>query len=122
MKDKRNTCHYFTIEHKNLLTLDCDHDENSNTMATELEVAEENEEEEIMEIETNMSDEVTLERLRKIPSPRVTKSRIGTKSLCMDQMILLEKNDIKRLKENQKGYQDCYAHQCVHFKKLLTFP
>ena len=60
--------------------MDYDHDENSTTMVTELEIAEENEEEESNAIEKNMLDEVTLGRLRKLPSPRVTKSRIGTKS------------------------------------------
>ena len=63
--------------------MDYDHDENGNTIVTELEVTEDNEEEEPMEIETNMLDEVALERLRKLPSPIVIKSTIGTKFLCM---------------------------------------
>ena len=51
MKDKRHTCHCFTIEHKNLLTMDDNHEENANTMIMELEMAEENEEEESNVIE-----------------------------------------------------------------------
>ena len=46
MKDKRHTCHCFTIEHENLLTIDDDHEENTKTMVMEPDMAEENEEEE----------------------------------------------------------------------------
>ena len=68
--------------------MDYYHEEDSNTMVTELEIAEENEEEEQMDVEAIPLDEVSMERLRKLPSPRITKSRIGTKSLLLDQMTL----------------------------------
>ena len=47
----------FTIEHKNLRIMDSDHEEDRNTMVTELEVAEENEEEETMKVEAISLDE-----------------------------------------------------------------
>ena len=75
-----------------------------------------------MDVEAIPLDEVSMERLCKFPSPRITKSRIGTKSLCMDQMTLLEKIDKKRLKDNPTDDQDCYAHECAHCKTLLTSP
>ena len=102
--------------------MDYDYDENSTTMVVELEIAEENEEEKSNAIEKNMLDEFALGRLRKLPSPRVTKSIIGTNSMCLDQMMLLEKNDIKRLKDNPQDDQDCYARQHMHCSMLLTSP
>ena len=93
-------CHCFTIKHKNLQTIDDDCEENPNTMVMELEMAEENEEEEVNVIEKTTLDEVALERLRKLPEYRVTKSRIGTKSARVEQFALLEKNGIKRLKDS----------------------
>ena len=86
--------------------MDYDHDENSNTMVTELEVAEENEEEEQMNVEAILLDEASMERLCKLLSPRITKSRIGTKSSQMDQMTLLEKMDKKKLKDSPIDDQD----------------
>ena len=35
-------CHYFTIEHENLQTMDDDHEENANAMFMALEMEEEN--------------------------------------------------------------------------------
>ena len=86
--------------------MDFDHEEDSNTMATELEVVEENEEEEQMEVEAIPIYKVSMERLCKLLSPRITKSRIGTKSSQMDQMTLLEKMDKKKLKDSPIDDQD----------------
>ena len=102
--------------------MDDNHEKNANTMVMELEMAEENEEEESNVIEKNTSCEVALKRLRKLPSPRVTKSRILTKSTCMEQFLLLEKNNIKRLKDSPQDDLDCHAHQCAHCDKTLSFP
>ena len=101
--------------------MDSDHEEDVNTMVTELEVAEEIEEEEQMEVEAIPLDEFSMETLRKLPSPRSTKSRSDNKSLCMDQMTLLQKMDKNRLKENPIDDQDFNAHECEHCKKLLIF-
>ena len=46
-------CHCFTIEHKNLMTMDDNHEEDTSTMVYELEIVEENEEEEANAIEKN---------------------------------------------------------------------
>ena len=70
------------------MTIDDDHEEDTITMVCELEMAEENEEEEANAIEKNKLDEVALKRLRELPEPRVTKSRTGTKSVCMKQFAL----------------------------------
>ena len=101
--------------------MDDDHKENANTMVMELKMAEENEEEEANVIEKNTLDEVTLKRLRKLPEPRVTKSRIGTKSMRMEQFMLLEKNCIERLKDSPQDDVDCCAHQCMHCDKCYSF-
>ena len=37
-------------------------------------------------------------------------------------MMILEKMDKKRLKDDPKDDQDCNTHECAHCKKLLTFP
>ena len=102
--------------------MDYDYDESSTTMVMEQEIAEENEEEKSNAIEKNTLDEVALGRLRELPSTRVAKSRIGTKFTCMDQMVLLEKNDVKRLKDNPQDDLDCYTHQCMDCNMFLTFP
>ena len=70
-------------------------------------------------IKNNMLDEVSLKRIRKLPEPRVAKSRIGTKSTRMEQFVLLEKNDIKRLKDSPQDDLDCHIHQCVHCIECL---
>ena len=75
-----------------------------------------------MNIEAISLDEVSMERLHKLPSPRATKSRIGAKSSHMDQMTLLEKMNKKRLKDNPTDDQDYYTHGCAHCKNFLTFP
>ena len=102
--------------------MDSDHEEDSNAMVTELEVVEYIEEEEQIEVEAIPLDEFSMERLRKLPSPRNPKSRNGNESLCMDQMTLLQKMDKNRLKENHTGDQYCNAHECKHCKELLTYP
>ena len=102
--------------------MNSDREDDSNTMVTELEVAEENEEEEQMDVKAIPLDEVSMERLRELPLPRITKCRSGTKSSHMDQMVLLEKMDKKRLKDNPTEDQDCNTQECAHCKKLLTFP
>ena len=79
--------------------MDDNHEEDTSTIVCELEMAEENDEEEANVIEKNTLDEVTLKRLRKLPEPRVTKSRTGIKSTCMEQFMFLEKNDVKRPKD-----------------------
>ena len=64
--------------------MDSDHEDDENTMVTELYAAEENEEEEPMEVEAIPSDGFSIERLRKLPSPQNANSRSGNESLCMD--------------------------------------
>ena len=91
--------------------MDSNHEEDSNTMVAELEVAEENEEEEQMEVEAIPLDEITMKRLRKLPIPRSTKSRSGSESSCVDQMMLLQKMDKHRLKDNPTDDQDCNTHE-----------
>ena len=101
--------------------MDCDHEEDSNNVVVELEVTEGIEEEEQIEVEAIPLDEFSMERLGKLPSPRNPKSRNGIASLCMDQMILLQKIDKKRLEENPTDYQDCNTRERKHCKELLTF-
>ena len=115
-------CHYFMIEYKNLMAMDDDHEEDSSTIVYELEMAEENEEEHANAIEKKMLDEVTLNRLRKLPEPRVAKSRSGTKSTCIEQFMLLEKNEVKRLKDSPQCDKDFNTHQCKYCKKCYAFP
>ena len=94
--------------------MDNDHEEDTSAMVCELE---ENEEEEANVIEKNTLDEVALKRLRELP-----KSRAGTKSMCMEQFILLEKNEVKRLKGSPQDDKDCDTHQCKHCNECCTFP
>ena len=80
--------------------MDSNHEEDSNTMVAELEVTEENEEEEEMEVEAIPLDEITMKIFRKFPIPLSTKSRSGSESSCVDKMMLLQKMDKHRLKDN----------------------
>ena len=99
-----------------------DHEEDTSTMVCELEMVEENGEEEANAIEKNVLDEVALKRIRKLPEPRVTKSRTGTKSMRMEQFVLLEKNDVERLKDSPQDDKDYNAHPCKHCKNCCAFP
>ena len=102
--------------------MDDDHEEDASTMVHELDMAEENEQEEANATEKNTLDEVTLKRLRKLPEPRVTKSRTRTKSMRMEQFTLLEKNGVKALKESPQDDKDCDARQRKHYNKCCAFP
>ena len=66
-------------------------------------------------------DEALCDKLIKLPSPKVSASRAGVKSIRMDQMILFKKMDRKRLKENPGNYNDCCTHQCKLCDTLLSF-
>ena len=101
--------------------MDNDHEEDTSAMVCELDVAEENEEEEANAIEKNMLDEVVLKRLRKLPEPRVTKSRTGTKSAHVKQFTLLEKNGVKRLKGSPQDAKDFNTHQCEYCSECHAF-
>ena len=69
--------------------MDSDREEDRNTMVTELEVAEENEEKEPMEVEAPPLDGFLMERSCELPSLRNINSRSGNKFSCVDQMMLL---------------------------------
>ena len=90
--------------------MDSDYEEDVTTMVTELELVEDVENEEQIEVEVLPLDEVSMERLRKLPSPQNPKSRNGNESLCMHQMVLSQKIDKKRLKENHTDDQNYNAH------------
>ena len=67
-------------------------------------------------------NEALSDKLIDFPSPKVSASRKGIKSMHMEQMMLLKKMDPKRLKEKYANNSDCCNHECKHFKKLLQFP
>ena len=67
-------------------------------------------------------NEVMNDQLLKLPPPRVSVSRTGIASTCMDQMILLKKMDRKRLKENLIDDKVFQTHQCEHCDALISFP
>ena len=70
---------------------------------------------------TNL-DEASHDKLLNLPSPKVSTSRAGVKSACMEQMMLLMKIDPKRLKDEPVNKSDFCTHECKHYKKLMKFP
>ena len=68
------------------------------------------------------TDEVTNDRLLKLPSPKISASRTGIASTCMDQAILLNKMCRNKLKENPTNYDCCCMYQCKRYNTLLSFP
>ena len=67
------------------------------------------------------TDEAMNDQLLTLPLPRVSVSRSGATSMCMDQMNLLKKIDRKRLKENSVDDKDFWTYQCKHCDASLAF-
>ena len=77
--------------------------------------------EEATEVPLN-TNEVLCNKLLNLPSPKVTASRTGLKSLCMEHVTLLKKMDPKIFKENPENNVDCFTQECKHYKLLLSLP
>ena len=55
-----------------------------------------------------------------LPPPKVSLSRAGVKSACMEQIVILGKIDPLRLNDNPKHNADCFTHECKHFRKSIA--
>ena len=55
-----------------------------------------------------------------LPPPKVSISRAGVKSAHTEQMVLLEKMDSRRIKENPKHNKDFCTHEHKHCGMLIT--
>ena len=73
-------------------------------------------------VESINLDEVLCDKLIKFPSPKVSASRRGIKSMHMEQMVLLKKMDPKIFKDKPANKTDCYTHGWKHFKKTNDIP
>ena len=99
-----------------------DEDDSNMNLVIELEEATEMVDEVRLPVEDINTDQASCDRLVKLPSPKVSVSRTGATSACIDQMILLKNMDCKRLKENPADDNVFVAHQCKHCNTLLSFP
>ena len=88
-----------------------DEEDSTTNLVIELEEVDEILPEEQIPVEAINIDDFLCEILVKLTSPRRSVSRNGIVSLCVDQMILLKKMDLKRLKENPEDDHDCHTHQ-----------
>ena len=64
-------------------------------------------------------DEALYDKLLNLHSPKVSVSRIGVKSMHIEQMVLFKKMDPRRLKDKPASKNDCYTHECKHCRKLM---
>ena len=83
--------------------------------------------ENVFEVETVPShvvalDEETRAKLVKLPKTKVSQTRIGIISTCMEQMVLLDQIDPRRLKLKLENKADCCTHSCKHCSTLLKTP
>ena len=85
-------------------------EDSTTNLVIELEEADEMVQEEQNPVEDINIDDFLCEILAKLPPPKCSVSRNGVASLCMDQIILLKKMDIKRLKENPANDHDFRSH------------
>ena len=111
----------FTIKHK-LKKIETDNEEQDDlNRVRELEEATETVDEAQNHVASTNADESLCDKLLNLPSPKVSVSRAGIKSMHMEQTMLLKKMDPKRLKDEPGNNNDCYTHECKHCKKLMKF-
>ena len=83
----------------------------------------EEETETVDEVQTTISstnaDKALSDKLLNLTSPKVSALRVGIKSMCMEQMMILKKMGPKRLKDEPAHKNDCCTHECEHCKKLM---
>lgn len=70
-------------------------------------------------VESTNLDESLCDKLINFPSPKVSASRRGVKSMHMEQMVLLKKIDPKIFKDDPANKIHCCTHECNHCKILM---
>ena len=73
---------------------------------------------EIANVYVETLDEATRAKLVNSPKPKVAYARTGEISTCMDQMVILDYMDPRRLKLKQESEAHCCVHSCKHYSNI----